>query len=98
MSQNNKSILEKANAAIMQGDNEGFLTFCTDDTTWTFVGERTLSGKAAVRKWMKGSYKEPPKFTVTNMIDGDFVAALGSIQIKNEEETMTPGMQAILKL
>jgi uncharacterized protein (TIGR02246 family) len=86
MSQYNKSILEKANAAIMQGDNEGFLAFCTDDTTWTFVGERTLSGKAAVREWMKESYKEPPRFTVTNMIaDGDFVAALGSIQIKDEE-------------
>ena len=86
MSQYNKSILEKANAAIMQGDNEGFLSFCTDDTTWTFVGERTLSGKDAVHEWMKESYKEPPKFTVTNMIaDGDFVAALGSIQIKDEE-------------
>ena len=86
MSQYNKSILEKANAAVMQGDNEGFLSFCTDDTTWTFVGERRLSGKDAVREWMKESYKQPPKFTVTNMIaDGDFVAALGSIQIKDEE-------------
>jgi uncharacterized protein len=66
MSQYNKSILEKANAAIMQGDNEGFLAFCTDDTTWTFVGERTLSGKDAVCEWMKESYKQPPKFMVTN--------------------------------
>jgi ketosteroid isomerase-like protein len=86
MSQYNQSILEKANAAIMQGDNEGFLVFCTDDTKWIFVGERTLSGKDAVREWMKESYKDPPTFTVTNMIaDGDFVAALGTIKIKNEE-------------
>ena len=52
----------------MEGDNEGFLAFCTNDTTWTFVGEKTLSGKDAVREWMKESYKEPPRFTVINMI------------------------------
>ncbi|WP_153796246.1 nuclear transport factor 2 family protein [Foetidibacter luteolus] len=86
MSRNNKLILEKANDAIMLGDNEGFLAFCTDDTKWVFVGERTLSGKKAVREWMKEFYKEPPKFTVTNMIvDGDFVVALGSIKIKDEK-------------
>jgi ketosteroid isomerase-like protein len=49
MAENNKSILEKANAAVTQGDNEGFLTFCTDDTEWTFVGDKTLHGKEAVR-------------------------------------------------
>jgi len=34
MSLSNKAILEKANAAVTTGDNEGFLFFCTDDTTW----------------------------------------------------------------
>lgn len=86
MSQYNKSVLEKANAAIRQGDNEGFLAFCTDDTQWTFVGERILSGKNAVREWMKEAYKEPPAFTVTNMIaEGDFVVALGIIKLKDEK-------------
>lgn len=36
----NKAILEKANAAVSSGDNEGFLSFCTDDTKWTFVGDK----------------------------------------------------------
>ena len=48
MSDKNKAILEEANAAIAQGNYEGFLSFCTDDTEWTFVGDRTLKGKAAV--------------------------------------------------
>jgi hypothetical protein len=47
MSETHKAILEKANAAIVKGDFEGFLVFCTEDTKWTFVGEKTISGKAA---------------------------------------------------
>lgn len=49
MSFNNKAILEKANEALTAGDYEKFLSFCTDDTVWTFVGDQTLRGKEAVR-------------------------------------------------
>jgi ketosteroid isomerase-like protein len=78
MSDANKSALREANAAIARGDYEGFLAFCTDDTAWTFVGERTLTGKEAVRRWMATAYTEPPQFTVAGMIaEGDFVVALG---------------------
>ena len=86
MSKTNKEILEKANAAIAEGDFEGFLTFCTEDTVWTFEGDRTLRGKTAVRQWMKIAYEEPPKFRVQRMIaEGDYVAALGEITLKDEE-------------
>ena len=86
MPENNKTILEKGNAAITAGDNEGFLELCTEDTEWTFVGEQTLKGKAAVREWMAASYAEPPKFNVTRLIaEGDFVTALGEITMKDEE-------------
>ena len=86
MSEKNKAILEKANAANAKGDYEGFLSFCTEDTQWTFVGERTLKGKEAVRRYMATTYKEPPKFTVTNLIaEGDFVTALGEITLKDED-------------
>jgi len=86
MSENNKAILEKANAAIIKGDNEGFLSFCADDTEWTFVGDKTLRGKEAVRQWMATTYMEPPKFMVANLIaEGDFVTALGNITMKDED-------------
>jgi uncharacterized protein len=86
VSKTNKEILEKANAAIAEGDFEGFLTLCTEDTVWTFEGDRTLRGKAAVRQWMTSTYKEPPRFRVHRMIaEGDFVAALGEIALKDEE-------------
>lgn len=85
MLENNKAILEAANAAITEGNNEGFLSFCANDIEWTFVGDKTLKGKEAVRKYMATTYIEPPKFTVTNLItEGDFVTALGDITMKDE--------------
>lgn len=89
MNLTNKAILEKANAAITEGDNEGFLSFCTDDTEWTFVGDKTLRGKEAVRRYMAMAYVEPPKFMVENLIaEGEFVTALGKISMKDENREM----------
>lgn len=89
MNLNNKAILEKANAAITEGDNEGFLSFCTDDVVWTFVGDKILQGKEAVREYMKTAYVEPPKFMVENLIaEGEFVTAVGKISMKDEDGIM----------
>ena len=86
MSEKNKAILEEANAHVAEGNYEEFLSFCTDDTEWTFVGDRTLKGKEAVRQYMKTTYIEPPVFTVTNLIaEGDFLTVLGDITIKDED-------------
>jgi ketosteroid isomerase-like protein len=85
MSETHKAILEQANAAILQGDHEGFLVFCTKDTEWTFVGDRTLSGKDAVRRWMASTYTEPPRFRVHHLVaEGDFVTAIGEITLKDD--------------
>jgi uncharacterized protein len=86
MSDKNKAILEAANAVIAQGNYEEFLSFCTDDTQWTLVGDKTLQGKEAVRQWMATEYVEPPLNIVANLIaEGDFVTALGDITIKDED-------------
>lgn len=90
MSKTHKEVLEEANAAIAEGDFEGFLAHCTEDTEWTFEGDRTLRGKAAVRQWMAETYREPPRFTVHRMIaEGDFVVALGEITLKDEDGKAT---------
>ncbi|MDX2200137.1 MAG: nuclear transport factor 2 family protein [Phycisphaerae bacterium] len=84
MSNLNKAILNRANAAVTAGDNEGFLSHCTDDVQWTLVGEQTLMGKEAVREYMRTAYLAPPKFTVTHLIaEDDFVTALGDIRLKD---------------
>ena len=47
-SDSNKAILEQANAAVSQGDYEGFLAHCTDDVEWTFVGMTDMLRSASL--------------------------------------------------
>jgi len=85
MTPDNKATLLKANALVTEGNNEGFLSFCTDDVVWEFVGDQTLRGKEAVREYMKATYIEPPKFHIENLIaEGDYVSAIGKINLKDE--------------
>ena len=84
--ENGKQVLEAANAAITKGDYEGFLSYCTEDTVWNFIGDQVLNGKDAVRKYMAEVYTEPPKFRVESLVaEGDFVIAVGKINLKNAE-------------
>ncbi|MGY1409413.1 MULTISPECIES: nuclear transport factor 2 family protein [unclassified Luteimonas] len=77
-----RTILQQANAAVAAGDNEGFLAFCTDDVTWHFIGNRTITGKGAVRRYMDETYIHPPEFDVADLlVDGDTVVAIGDITI-----------------
>ena len=86
MSDENKAVLERANAEVAKGNNEGLLACCTDDVGWEFVSGQTLRGKAAVRQYMKETYVEPPRFTVTQMIaEHDFVTVLGDITLKGKD-------------
>ena len=51
----------------------------------TFVGDRSLRGKEAVRQWMAATYKKPPQFDLHRMVaEGDFVMATGEIALKDE--------------
>jgi uncharacterized protein len=86
MAELNKDVLKRANAAMVAGDYEGFLKHCTDDVVWTFVGDRTLRGKAAVRAYIRATYDGPPTFSVEHLIaDADFVTALGTIDLKDDK-------------
>lgn len=85
----NKEILLAANKAVTNGDNDGFLKFCTEDTKWEFVGDTNLQGKESVRKWMSENYIEPPKFDIKNLIaEHDFVTAIGNITMATGEGKM----------
>src|SRR5688500_12433024 len=86
----NKTILEKANALITAGDYDGFLTCCTEDTVWTFIGDQTLRGKHAVRHYIAKAYIEPPKFMVETLIEeDDYVTAIGMISMKDNNGKLT---------
>lgn len=85
---NNKDILLAANAQVAQGNNEGFLEWCSDDIVWTMVGDRTIRGKDALRDWMAAEYTEPPTFDVSELIaEGEHLVAVGNITLKDKEGT-----------
>lgn len=82
----NSTILQTANDFVKNGDYESFLTYCTPDAKWVFVGERILTGKEEVRAYMKEFYHEPPVFNVERTIEeDDFVTVIGEIRLKNKE-------------
>jgi predicted ester cyclase len=85
MSESNKQILERANAAVAADDYEEFLSYSTEDTEWNFIGERVLKGKEAVRRYMQETYIELPKFEVSKLIsEDDFVVAVGKISMGHQ--------------
>jgi uncharacterized protein len=91
MSRKNKAIVEKVNTAFAEGSTEAFLSFCAEDVEWTMVGEKTIKGKDAIRKWMSSMDSEPPKFTVNNIIaDGDFVIAHGDMTMNDKDGKSVP--------
>lgn len=78
--------LHEANEWVKKGDYERFLTYCTEDTEWVFIGDQVLSGKQAVREYMKEVYLEPPVFTVdTTIEEGNFVTVTGEIRLKGKD-------------
>jgi len=85
MPRDSKDILLAANAQIVQGNNEGFLDWCTDDIVWTMVGDRSIRGKDALREWMAAEYAEPPAFDVSELIaEGEHLVAVGTITLKDK--------------
>lgn len=88
MSSKNKEIIEKVNEAFVEGNCEGFLSFCAEDAEWQIVGDKTLKGKGDIREFMSSmehSGMEPPKFTVDAVIaEGVSVAAYGDMTMKDE--------------
>ena len=90
MSERNKEIIARVNAAFAEANTEKFLSLCDDNVKWTMVGDTTVQGKDAIRKWMASMPSEPPQFTVDNVIaEGDFVTAYGDMTMK--EKDGTPG-------
>lgn len=87
MSEKNKEIIEKVNAAFENNNPEGFLDACSEDVEWTMVGDQSFKGKTAIREFMSQMEgMEPPKFSVDKMVaEGDSVICYGDMTMKGED-------------
>jgi uncharacterized protein len=50
MAANRKEIVRQINEGFAENNLEKVLSFCTDDLTWTMVGDTTVRGKESIRK------------------------------------------------
>lgn len=85
MSDTNKEIVKKLNAAVRANNLEEFLSFFTDDIRWTKVGDKSAQGKAALRQLIEDLGDAPPPQTTTfdvMIAEGDTVAARGDLTIE----------------
>ena len=65
---------------------EKVLSFCTDDITWTMVGDTTKKGKDVIRKWMASMDPQPPRLTIQQTIaEGDSVVARGDMDMPEKK-------------
>jgi len=85
----NKEILEKANQAFSKGDYEECLRYCTEDTKWTYVGDRTLDGKDKVREYLSAAYEEST-FSIERYVEeGENLVAIGWIKLMDSDGKIT---------
>jgi len=81
----NREILEQANQAFSRRNYEEFLAYCTEDTTWTYVGDRTLEGKDKIREYLATAYHESTFQTEKFIEEGEYLVAIGWIKMKDKE-------------
>ena len=86
MAANRKQIVERINEAFAENNLEKVLASCTDDLTWTMVGDSTVRGKAAIREWMASMSPQPPEFTIQHTVaEGDFVITRGDMMMPEKK-------------
>ena len=91
MDNEHKVTVEKINVACAKGDTEAFLSYLTDDVTWTIIGDENLIGKAAIRQFMLPMGADIPKFTVEKIIaEGDVAMGHGNMEMKGEDGITHP--------
>jgi ketosteroid isomerase-like protein len=86
MSEKNKEIIRKVNAAFEANQPETFLDFCAEDITWHMAGDQPRKGKQSIRDFMASmGDMEPPKINVTAMIaEGDSAVCYGDMTMKEK--------------
>lgn len=85
----NRETLEKANKAFCNGDYEELLTYCTEDTKWTYIGDCTLDGKENVHEFLLSAYADTTFGIEKYVEDGDTIITIGRIKLMNKNGKLT---------
>lgn len=82
----NKLLIEKINTACEKGDVEEFLSWLTDDVSWTIIGDKNFTGKEDIRQFMLAMASSIPVITVDAIInEGDIGICYGNTKMKGDD-------------
>jgi uncharacterized protein len=85
---NRKEIVQRINEGFAENNLEKVLSFCTDDFTWTMVGDTTVKGKDSIRRWMSSMSPQPPQFTIQQTVaEGDLVITRGDMVMQERKNS-----------
>lgn len=86
MAANRKEIIQRINEGFAENNLEKVLSYCTDDLTWTMIGDTTVKGKDSIRKWMASMDPQPPQFTIQQTVaEGDVVITRGDMTMAQKK-------------
>ena len=86
MSVNRKETVQRINQAFAENNLEKVLSFCSDDLTWTMVGDTTVRGKDSIRTWMASMDPQPPQLSIRQLVaDGDVVISQGDMLMQEKK-------------
>jgi ketosteroid isomerase-like protein len=87
MAADQKQIVQRINDGFAENNLEKVLSFCTDDFTWTMVGETTVTGKDPIRKWIASMNPQPPRFTIQQSVaEGNVVITRGDMTMQEKKD------------
>lgn len=87
MPANRKDIVQRINEGFAENNLEKVLSFCTDDITWTMVGDTTVRGKEPIRQWMGSMDPQPPQLRIQQTIaEADTVVARGDMMMQERKD------------
>jgi ketosteroid isomerase-like protein len=85
MAVNRKEVVQRINEAFAENNLEKVLSFCTDDLEWTMVGDTTVAGKDAIRKWVGSMDPQPPQLDIRQVVaEGDTVVCCGDMVMQGK--------------
>ena len=86
MDANRKDIVRRINEGFADNNLEQVLSFCTEDLTWTMVGDTTVRGQDSIRRWMASMNPQPPQLTIQQTVaEGDLVIARGDMRMQSKK-------------
>ncbi len=83
----NKQVIQQIVEAFDKNDTKTVLDMMTDDIEWTMIGDRTITGKVAMREWFSKTEDMKMAYSTKNniIIEERLAAVNGEVSCKGKD-------------